>query len=212
MVTSTEKCGGASAHRGPDEVVDRVPLPGDEGGPGVGDTAWVVRFENGRGGGQSGTHRFGPSAEAGEEVGLDKAGDDADIRLDVATQQLDRHTIDLTDRHVIGAVRIVVDDGVAGHDVGSHDSSNSAAVAWRWLPVAHSSVMAASGIPQRARWRSRGGSTVRLGMGRVRSGKTTTTRGRPPPTGPATDRSGAPPGPGSRLRVRRAARGARSAG
>ena len=52
-------------------------------------------------------------------------------------------------------------------------------MAWRWLPVAHSSVMAASGIPHRARWRSTGGSTVRLGMGRVRSGKTTTTRAAP---------------------------------
>ncbi len=107
-------------HRRPDEVVDRIPLPGDEGGPGVGDTARVVRFEDRRGGGQSGTHRLGPSAEAGEEVRLDEAGDDADVRLDVVAQQLDRHAVDLTDRHVIGAVRIVVDDGVAGHDVGSH--------------------------------------------------------------------------------------------
>ena len=57
-------------------------------------------------------------------------------------------------------------------------SSISAAVAWRWVPVAHSSVMRSSGTPQRASSASSGGSTVRFGIGRVRSGKTTATRSR----------------------------------
>ena len=67
----------------PHEVVHGVAGPGHEGGPAVGDTARMVSLQNGRVGGESGTDRFGPATEAGEEVRLDEAGDDAQVGLDV---------------------------------------------------------------------------------------------------------------------------------
>ncbi len=82
-------------HRGPDEIVHRVPLPGDEGGPGVGDAARVVRFEDRLGGSQSRAHRLGAAAEAGEEMGLHESGDDAHVGLDVLALQQDRGPVHL---------------------------------------------------------------------------------------------------------------------
>src|SRR6185312_2066008 len=58
---------------------------------------------------------------------------------------------------------------------GPTSSAISSGVARRWVPVAQSKVMSAAGTPHSSRARSKGGSTVRLGIGRVRSGKTTAT-------------------------------------
>ena len=55
-----------------------------------------------------------------------------------------------------------------------------AAVAGRWVPVAHSSTTRSGPTPSRASSARSGGRTVRLGMGRVRSGKTTATESRAP--------------------------------
>ena len=78
----------------------------------------MVGLEDGLGGGQPGAHRLGPAAEAGEEVGLDEAGDDAHVGLDVVALQQDGRPVDLAHRDVRVARRVVVDDGVARHDLG----------------------------------------------------------------------------------------------
>ena len=131
------------------------------------------------GGGQSRADRLGPAAEAGEEVRLDEAGDDAHVGLDVLALQ--QHRASRRPRPprtcARSLVRVVVDDGVARHDVGP-DELLHLRRRWpgggsRWRTAARSR---SSGTPQRASSASSGGSTVRFGMGRVRSGKTTATR------------------------------------
>jgi hypothetical protein len=54
----------------------------------------VVGLEDGLGGGESRAHRLGPTAEAGEEVRLDEAGDDAHVGLDVLALQQDGRAVD----------------------------------------------------------------------------------------------------------------------
>ncbi len=108
-------------HGGADEIVHRVPSPGDEGGRGIGDAAGVVRLQDRLGRGQARAHGLGAAAEAGEEMGLDESGDDAYVGLDVLALQQDRGPVDLADRDVRIAPGIVVDDGVAGDDVGADE-------------------------------------------------------------------------------------------
>ena len=174
--------------RGADEVVHGVAVPGDERGPGVGDAAGMVRLQDGLGGGQPRAHRLGPTAEAGEEVGLDEAGDDADVGLHVLALQQHRRPVHLSDAHVPRSARVVVDDPVAGHEVGADQLRHLGRGGLAVRPGGAQQRDVRRRAPRaRASSARSGGSTVRFGMGRVRSGKTTATR---PPRRPARPAAG----------------------
>ena len=95
MATSSGQVRRRQRGGGPHEVVHRVARPRHEGGPGVGDAARVVRLQDGRAGGEPRADRLRAAAEAGEEVGLDEAGDDAQVGLDVLALQQHRRPVDL---------------------------------------------------------------------------------------------------------------------
>ena len=118
MATSSDRCGGAERSGGAHEVVHGVALPGHEGGAGIGNATRVVRFENRRVGRQPRADRLRPTAEAGEEVGLDETGHDAQVGFDVLALQQHRRPVDLAHRDVRVARAVMVDDGVARHDLG----------------------------------------------------------------------------------------------
>ena len=71
--------GRAQGGGGADEVVDRIALGDHPGRPGVGHAGRAVGLEDGGGGGQARAGSLGASAPSGEEVGLDEAGQDADV-------------------------------------------------------------------------------------------------------------------------------------
>ena len=96
----------------------RIPRPGDERRIGVGDSPRVMGFEDRFGRRQARTDRLGATTESGEKVGLDEIGDDPHIRLDVVALETDWYAVDFTDGEVVITVGVVVDDGVAGHDLG----------------------------------------------------------------------------------------------
>ena len=113
-----ERQGGrCQGRRRPDEVVDRVSLRDEPGGPRVGDACRAVRIEDGLGGGQAGADTLGASAESGEEMRLDEAGEDADVGIQVARVDEDPGAVHHTHRDVGVVVGPVVVDGVAGDDV-----------------------------------------------------------------------------------------------
>ncbi len=107
---------------GAHEVVHGVAVPCDEGGAGIGNPARVVCLQNRRGGRQPRAHRFRASTEAGEEMGLHEAGDDAQVGLDVLALQPHRRSVDLTHCDVRVVTRaVMVDDDVARHDPGTEE-------------------------------------------------------------------------------------------
>ena len=89
---------------GPDEVVYGVTRPRHERRPGIGDAARVVCLQDGRAGGETRAHRLRSAAEAGEEVGLDETGDDAQVGLDVLALEQHRRPVDLAHGDVRGLV------------------------------------------------------------------------------------------------------------
>ena len=99
----------------------RVPLPGDECGPGIGDATRVVRLQDRLGGSQARAHGLGAAAETGKKMWFDESGDDAQIGLDVLALEQDRGPVHLADRHVRVAQPIVVDEPEAGDDVGTDE-------------------------------------------------------------------------------------------
>ena len=94
MATSSDSAGGRQGHRGPHEVVDGVALGDEPRGAGVGDAGRAVRLEDRLECGQARARPLGTAAEAGEEVGLDEAGQDADVGLDVAAVDPDGRAVD----------------------------------------------------------------------------------------------------------------------
>ena len=118
MVTSSERSGGHRCGGGADELVDRIAVGDHPGGPGVGQTGRAVGLEDGGGGGQARAGTLRAPAPTGEEVGLDEAGHDPGVGLDVAAIEEDRCALDVAHLDVASVVGVVVVDPVAGHDVG----------------------------------------------------------------------------------------------
>ena len=151
MATSSERWGGASATAARTKSCTGLPSRVTNVDRGVGDAAGVVGLQNGLGGGEARADRLGPTAEAGEEVRLDESGDDAHVGVDVVALQQDRRALDPSHLDVVSAVGVVVDDGVAVHDLGPDQLAPSRS-GWPGdgCPVAQSSVTASSGTPLRS--------------------------------------------------------------
>ncbi len=118
MATSTDRCGGASATAARTKSCTGLPSRVTKVARPIGNATRVVRLQNRRGGRQPRADRLRPAAEAGEEVGLDEAGDDAQVGLDVLALQQHRHPVDVAHRDVRIARAVVIDDGVARHNLG----------------------------------------------------------------------------------------------
>ncbi len=111
---------GTQVRGGADEVVDRVARGGQPGRAGVGDARRAVGLHDGGGGGQAGAGSLGSAAPSGEEVGLDKAGQDAAVGRHVAAIEQDGDAVHLAHRHVLVVVGPVLVDPVPVDDVPPH--------------------------------------------------------------------------------------------